>query len=134
MALHKIEVGEYDSPVGFRRDNSAIEFIQLYARKSSPEVFLPNVTYAQSRSFDSRHVMGLNIVRPDFIDSVKRNLIERTIEMNFKGFVTLGFGIKIGNSDKILSVDAFDPFHMQQIVDLHELTPKKTEPSSSLEF
>lgn len=134
MALHKIEVGKYDSPNEFRRSCSAIEVIQIYSRLSNHDLIVPKQTYAQCRFFDSRQELALNIVRPDFIESLKRDLKEQALEMHFKGFVVSGFGIGIGNSDQVFSVDAFDQFHMKKIVEFHQLMPKRADPESAPEL
>lgn len=134
MALHKIEVGKYDSPNEFRRSSSSIEFIQLYSKFSNPSLIVTKQTYAQCRFFDSRHELALNIVREDFIELIKKDLQEQALEMHFKGFVVSGFGVRIGRSDQVFSVDAFDSFHMNKIVEYHQLLPKKAEPEISPEL
>lgn len=134
MALHKIEVGAYPSPYRSNFSSAVLEVVQLYAPSYTPEKVSDKHTYAQTRSFDSSRLLALNMTRPDLIESIKKDLIEHSMEMHFKGYVTVGFAIKVNSSRQFYAVDSFDVSHMKKLVELHQLLPAIPGISNSLEL
>lgn len=133
MALHKIEVDE-GGYYYLRHDRSWVEFVQLYARQLDPSKMIQKENYWTARSFSSNKELTLNIVRQDFIDSVKRDLMEHAIKMHFKGFVAIGFGIKSGCSDHVYALDSFDSKHVESFLEAQGLGIKKPVQQSSPEL
>lgn len=133
MALHKIEV-DGSGYYYLRHDRSWVEFVQLYACQQDPSKIIQRENYWTARSFGSDKELALNIVRQDFIDSVKRDLMDHAVEMHFKGFTANGFGIKLKSSGQVYALDAFDVKHVTSFLEAQGLGIKKPVQHSSPEL
>jgi hypothetical protein len=114
MALHTVEIKEAESPYFSSRHTCRVKFIQQYAFRCE---VVDRKSYVLAHHFSSEKEMMLNIVREDFISSVKTRLVSDAIEMINQGLVVSGFAVHTTGSEKFYAVDSFDSHHMSLIVD-----------------
>lgn len=133
MALHKIEVGKFRRSC-LNGSRSWVEFIQTYARKSEPKEIVNSETHWLAKSFGSDKELSINVIRNDFMQPVKSDLLSSSLDMDAKGFLTVGFGIRVGQCSTFYAVDAFDAKNMNIILEEVGINSKIPDKSTSLEL